>query len=33
MGRDNTGFTNARILMGGVDAWKDAGYALVGSHA
>ena len=27
------GFTNARILQGGVDAWKAAGYALVGSNA
>jgi rhodanese-related sulfurtransferase len=27
------GFINARILMGGVNAWKEAGYALVGSRA
>jgi len=27
------GFVNARILQGGADAWRDAGYALVGSQA
>ncbi len=27
------GFVNTRILQGGIDAWKSAGYALVGSHA
>ena len=27
------GFVNARILQGGVDAWKAVGYALVGSNA
>ena len=27
------GFVNTRILHGGVNAWKEAGYALVGSHA
>ena len=27
------GFVNARILQGGVNAWKAAGYALVGSNA
>jgi rhodanese-related sulfurtransferase len=27
------GFINARILHGGVNAWKAAGYALVESHA
>ena len=26
------GFSNARILQGGVNAWKAAGYALVGSQ-
>lgn len=25
------GFTNARILQGGVNAWKEAGFVLVGS--
>ena len=27
------GFINAKILQGGVEAWKAAGYGLVGSHA